>query len=479
MAGASSSTLSRVCPGCGRRVPPPAMTCRCGKSVEGVALTAPPRRAPLAPPPDTSRRETAIKIGIGLAGVLIGAYMISRSLARPAMPSAGTKKGSPAAATTTPAPRPTAAPATPGTLATDITLLPSVPALAADAPAAAPAADPSAPREPASDLPTPSAVPLEDVVEHAMPGIVMIQTEKTRGSGFLVRPDLVVTNAHVTAGYLFVTVTSMTGVKMQGRVAQFSDEHDIALIQVGRFSPTDAQLPLGESSALRLGQGIVALGWAQSLEQHTVTRGVITGLRQVGTRPMIQTDAAPHPGDSGGPVLDRTGQVVGITTIRFEGASSSGGLAVPIDDVKPFMERVSASVLTIPRSNAATVVPRTPDAAVERSAGLQRYAADVASIATRADSLDGAWGRYRVLCKITSVAPGQTREWFGLYDPASPLHRAPENCATLLNDLQRQADSVRAGMIAAGEMARHADVYPGNRREIRQRYRLDFPDWDR
>jgi S1-C subfamily serine protease len=322
-------------------------------------------------------------------------------------------------------------------------------------------------------------MPLESIIEHAMPGVVLVQTEKTSGSGFLVRPDLVVTNAHVTAGYLFVTVTSQTGVKIQGRVAQFSDDYDIALILVGRVSPTDAQLPLGDSSALRLGQGIVALGWAQSLEQHTVTRGVITGLRQVGTRPMIQTDAAPHPGDSGGPVLDRTGQVVGITTIRIDSPSASGGLAVPIDDLKPFLERVSASVLTLPRNSVSTIVPRTPDPDVQRSTGLQRYAADVASIAARADTLDGAWTRYRVLCKVTSVPAGQTREWFALYDPASPLHRAPDSCPTMLNDLQRQADAIRAGMLAAGEIARHADVYPGSRRDIRRRYRLDFPDWDR
>jgi S1-C subfamily serine protease len=266
---------------------------------------------------------------------------------------------------------------------------------------------------------------------------------------------------------------------MQGRVAQFSDEIDVALIQVGRFGPTDAQLPLGMSSALRLGQGIVALGWAQSLEQHTLSRGVITGLRQIGNQPMIQTDAAPHSGDSGGPVLDRTGQVVGITTRRIETTSSAGGLAVPIDYLKPFMDLIAGSVLTIPRSSVSTIVPRMPDGDSQRSHGLQRYSADVASIAARADSLDGAWNRYRVLCKVTSVPPGQTREWFGLYDPASPLHRAPDACPTLLNDLQRQADSVRAGMIAAGEMARHADVLPGDRRDIRRRYRLDFPDWDR
>jgi S1-C subfamily serine protease len=468
--------LSRACPACGRRVRPPVLTCRCGKSVEGVPLTASVAR-PLAPPPDTTRRDAAIKIAIAIAGILIAAYMLVRSSAKSPTAPLATKNGSPvgsgaASAARAPMPRPTAAAsaAAPSPSATDIVLPPPAPAPTADAPATP---------ELTSDLPLPSAMPLENIIEHAMPGVVMVQTEKTSGSGFLVRPDLVVTNAHVTAGYLFVTVTSQTGVKTQGRVAQFSDDYDIALVLVGGTSPTDAQLPLGASSALRLGQGIVALGWAQSLEQHTVTRGVITGLRQVGTRPMIQTDAAPHPGDSGGPLLDRTGQVVGITTIRIDGPSSSGGLAVPIDDLKPFLDRVSASVLTIPRSSGSTIVPRPSDADVQRSTGLQRYAADVASIAARADTLDGAWTRYRVLCKVTSVPAGHTREWFGLYDPASPLHRAPESCPALLNDLQRQADAVRAGMIAAGELARHADVYPGNRKDIRQRYRLDFPDWDR
>jgi S1-C subfamily serine protease len=480
MAVSALSALSRVCPACGRRVAPPAMSCRCGKSVEGVTLTAPPPRAPLEPPPDTSKLENAAKIAVATVAILAGVFMIYRALpARPAAPKAANKSSSATSGARAPAsvlPPAAAAPVAQGSFNTDIVL--PAPA-AADAPATAATLDPPDARAATSDLPQPSAVPLESLVEHAMPGVVMVQTEKGRGSGFLVRPDLVATNAHVTKGFLFVTVTSQTGVKMQGRVAQFSEDVDVALVQVGRLSPTDAQLPLGTSAALRLGQGIVALGWAQSDEQHTVNRGVITGLRQVGTQPMIQTDAAPHPGDSGGPVLDRTGQVVGITTIRIESASSAGGLAVPIDYLKPFLDRVAGSVLTIPRSSVSTIVPGMPDPDSQRSTGLQRYSADVASIAARADSLDGAWHRYRVLCKVTSVPPGQTREWFGLYDPTSPLHRAPDACPTLLKDLQRQADAVRAGMIAAGEMARHADVVPGDGREIRRRYRLDFLDWDR
>jgi S1-C subfamily serine protease len=313
-----------------------------------------------------------------------------------------------------------------------------------------------------------------------MPAIVMVETEKSRGSGFLVRPDLVVTNAHVTAGYLVVAVTSQTGMKMTGLVAQFSDDYDIALIRVARFSPIDAQLPLGNSGSLRLGQDIVALGWAQSLRQRTLTRGVITGLRRMGDREMVQTDAAPNPGDSGGPVLDRAGEVIGVTTLRFD--NGSGGLAVPIDDVKPFIAKITGAVMTLPRGGgggAVIVAPRPPDADVQRGIGVQRYGGVLATIADRAATLDAAWSRYRAACRITSVPGGQTHEWFTLYEPASPFHRAPEHCGSVLNDLQRQADAISAAVLAAEETARRADVYPGTRRDLRHRYHLDYAGWER
>jgi S1-C subfamily serine protease len=198
------------------------------------------------------------------------------------------------------------------------------------------AADAAAARE--AELLQPSAMPLEDLIARAMPGVVMVQSDKTRGSGFFVRPDLVVTNGHVTAGAISVSVTSQAGVRMAGRVAQVSDAYDLALIQVEPPGPADAPLRLGASATLRLGQGIVALGFAQSLAQSSVTRGVITGLRLMGQREMIQTDASPNHGDSGGPVIDRVGDVIGVTTLRFD--NGSGGLAIPIDDVKPFIARI-------------------------------------------------------------------------------------------------------------------------------------------
>jgi S1-C subfamily serine protease len=307
----------------------------------------------------------------------------------------------------------------------------------------------------------------------------MIETPKSRGSGFFVKPDLIVTNAHVIAGFLFPTVTTHSGTKLNGRVAQLSDQYDLALVQVLRMGPTDAQLKLGQSSGLRLGQGIVALGWAQSLTQSTVTRGIVTGLRKDGDRLLVQTDATPNPGDSGGPLLDRRGEVIGVTTLRAD--NGSAGYAVAVDDLAPLVDRVTSNVFTVPVNSAALAVPaaRQSDSELRRSVGLQRYSGTVAAVARNVASLDAAWGRYRTSCRINTASPGQTHEWFQLYDPLSDIHRTTTRCADLLRDLERQAVSINASMAAAAEAARQAGVYPGSLREIRNRYRLDYPGWDR
>jgi S1-C subfamily serine protease len=88
---------------------------------------------------------------------------------------------------------------------------------------------------------------------------------------------------------------------------------------------------------LKLGQGIVALGWAEDLTQSTVTRGIVTGLRHDGKQRLVQTDAVPNHGDSGGPVLNRLGAVIGVTTFRAEVKGATAGFAVAVDDLKAFI----------------------------------------------------------------------------------------------------------------------------------------------
>ncbi len=199
------------------------------------------------------------------------------------------------------------------------------------------AAEPPVTRATSGDLPEPSAVPLEDLIEHAMPAVVLIEATKTRGSGFLARPDLAVTNAHVVAGAPLVTVTLQGGTKVTGTVIASSTELDLALVSFAPVGSSEVVLPLGDSTALRLGQGIVALGWAEDLTQSTVTRGIITGLRHDGKQRLVQTDAVPNHGDSGGPVLNRLGAVVGVTTFRAEVKGATAGFAVAVDDLKSFI----------------------------------------------------------------------------------------------------------------------------------------------
>jgi hypothetical protein len=313
-----------------------------------------------------------------------------------------------------------------------------------------------------------------------MPAIVMIETPKTRGSGFFVKPDLIVTNAHVISGFLFAAITTRDGAKLTGKVGQLSDQFDIALLQVPRLGPTDAQLALGVSANLRLGQGIVALGWAQSLTQSTVTRGIVTGLRRDGDRNLLQTDAVPNPGDSGGPLLDRQGEVVGVTTFRSENGTS--GYAVTIDDVKPFVAKMNQNIMTVAidsRGAAAVPVARESDADARRAIGLQRYSDALGAVGRSAADLDSTWNRYKSACRITTVPPGQSHEWFGLYDSRSPLHQTQPWCADVLSEIERKAREISATMASAAEAARQADVYPGPLRTLRAKFRLDYSGWER
>jgi hypothetical protein len=390
----------------------------------------------------------------------------------------------------TPAPRKRIVAPQPETNRT-VALPPAVTTLASDVslPAERPQEDTPVANALPDDLPQPSAMPLEDIVERVMPGVVRVETNTSRGSGFFVRSTLIVTNAHVPGDARTVTVTTQSGQRLAGRVLESSEKYDVAIIQIAGPSQGTVPVPLGQSAQLKLGQGIVALGWAEGPDQSTVRRGILTGLRTDGSRQLLQTDTAPHPGDSGGPIVDRSGEVVGISTFRYN--DGSGGLAVPIDDVKAFVQTASgmAPVATaapptspppspiVPAAQPNPAPASQPDDA--RQNGSAQFEKDLASVAQRADRLDAEWTRYRQHCGITSVPVGLSREWFVLYDPSSPLHRAPQNCGPALDDLQRQADGIGTLMRTADDMARRAGVFPGARRDLRQRLRLDYAGWER
>jgi putative serine protease PepD len=178
------------------------------------------------------------------------------------------------------------------------------------------------------------------------------------GSGFVVSKDgLIVTNDHVVDGATNVQVTVGTGKDAQAATVVGADpSRDLALLKVdGHDLPT---LPLGDSSSLGVGDNTYAIGNPFGLD-HTLTTGIVSALNRNLQAPdgatisgAIQTDAALNPGNSGGPLLDSAGQVIGVNA-QIETGSQGGaqggnvgiGFAIPSSTVKAFVQEASAGKL--------------------------------------------------------------------------------------------------------------------------------------
>ncbi|PTW51267.1 MULTISPECIES: Do family serine endopeptidase [Rhodovulum] len=158
------------------------------------------------------------------------------------------------------------------------------------------------------------------------------------GTGFIVSQDgKIVTNAHVVDGADSVTVTLSDGRSFDGKVLGADTASDIALVSIdGQNLP---HVDFGSSDALKVGQPVVAMGNPFGLGQ-TVTSGIVSALgRDINSGPFdnfIQTDAAINKGNSGGPLFNEEGEVVGINTAILSptGGSVGIGFAVPSDMAK-------------------------------------------------------------------------------------------------------------------------------------------------
>ena len=138
------------------------------------------------------------------------------------------------------------------------------------------------------------------------------------------------------ASDLLVRVRRASGDTTTARVETVARDLDLAVLRLSS-PPADQPLAsLGTSSSVRSGQEVVAIGSALGVLQNTVTRGIVSGVRQAGSVTLIQTDAAINPGNSGGPLVDREGNVIGINTM---GVASAQGIsfAVAVDHVRELL----------------------------------------------------------------------------------------------------------------------------------------------
>lgn len=173
-------------------------------------------------------------------------------------------------------------------------------------------------------------------------------TGTSSGSGFILTGDgYVVTNFHVIEGATSVTVTTNDGTNYTAAIIGGDSTNDIAVLKVeGNNLPA---VTIGSSSALIVGDQVAAVGNALGELTNSLTVGYISAKDRMVTTDgfainMLQTDTAINSGNSGGPLFNMYGQVVGITTAKYSGASSSGasiegiGFAIPIDDVLGMIE---------------------------------------------------------------------------------------------------------------------------------------------
>lgn len=163
-----------------------------------------------------------------------------------------------------------------------------------------------------------------------------------QGSGFIYdKNGNIITNAHVVEGATSLTVTFWDGSRAQATLIGEDASVDLAVIRVNVDAAKLIPVILGDSTAIKVGQSVVALGTPFGL-QNSMSTGIISGLKRTldtGTSSMsgmIQTDAAINPGNSGGPLLNLQGQVVGVNTAIESklGQSSGVGYAVPSEVVK-------------------------------------------------------------------------------------------------------------------------------------------------
>ena len=256
----------------------------------------------------------------------------------------------------------------------------------------------------------PGREPVAAVVDRVLPAVVNVTTDVYQadgssgqgvGTGFIVRQDgVIVTNCHVVEGgsRLTVFLSDKDRTEYEARLIGADCLNDLAVLDIDAEGlPTVA---LGDSQGLRLGQRVVALGYALGLEGGpTVTTGIVSSLdrtieaqdpgcspdtcgsNQVRTYPsVIQTDAAINPGNSGGPLVDMSGQVVGINSAG-NGNAENIGFAIKIDFVRDTIESSIADPLAPTGYLGVSTAAITPDLRFQQGLDVQTGAFVVGTLA--------------------------------------------------------------------------------------------------
>jgi S1-C subfamily serine protease len=180
------------------------------------------------------------------------------------------------------------------------------------------------------------------------------QTQQALGSGFVIdKAGHIITNYHVVQGAKSVEVSFSDNESLKAKIVGVDPSTDIAVLQVDAHSRALTPLPLGNSDQIQVGDEVVAIGNPFGLDR-SITSGIVSALQRGITAPnnyeidhVIQTDAALNHGNSGGPLLNAQGQVIGVNAQIQTGGSTQGnvgvGFAIPINTVKTVVAEIVRS----------------------------------------------------------------------------------------------------------------------------------------
>lgn len=258
-------------------------------------------------------------------------------------------------------------------------------------------------------------------------------TGLSTGTGFLISSDgYIVTNYHVIADSKKQSVMLFSGEEYAATIVGSDRKNDIALLKIeGKNFPW---VSFGSSGALAVGDQVVAIGHPLGSDEATLTVGYVSAKDVVvtgdsGAIYMLQTDAAINSGNSGGPLFNMRGEVVGITTSKYSGYSSSGasiegmGFALPSDDVSPMLADlakygyVTGAYLGVYVRNAYAQSADLPDGAYveEAMAGFSAEKAGILSgdviVAVDDVEIDSVVSLTRALRKYSAGDTIKVRVW--------------------------------------------------------------------
>ena len=243
--------------------------------------------------------------------------------------------------------------------------------------------------DPASFATDNTALSAVDIYKKVAPAVVMVSTKTVQsvngwfqqetegmGSGFIINEEgYILTNYHVIQGAQEISVTLSNDVTTTAQIVNYDENQDVAMIKITDESvEIPATVELGDSDSLQPGEEVIAIGTPLSTElSSTVTKGIISATsRSVAvesgvTMNLIQTDAAINAGNSGGPLVNTKGEVVGINSSKISGEAVEGiGFSIPINDIKDKIESLSKPILNL------GISVRTIDEALSKQLNMEQ-----------------------------------------------------------------------------------------------------------